>query len=485
MNKVQKNFLYNVAYQILLVVLPLVTAPYIARVLGPEAVGIYSYTNSVAYYFLLAATLGIAVHGNRSVAKVRDDKNTLNQTFSGIFALQAITFAVGLAAYAVYAIWFAEDNKTIVLLQMIYVLSGLLDISWLFFGLEEFKITVTRNILIKLATVAFIFMCVHNPGDLWIYTLIMGLGTLLSQAYLWLRLKQHVSIVKVKWNEIVFHLKPALVLFLPVLAYSVYKVMDKIMLGNMSTYEQVGFYNSAEKIINIPMGIITALGTVMLPKMTNSLAKGDTDAVHRGVLLSTKFVTILASAIAFGLIGISACLTPVFFGEGYEPCVGIICLLALTVFFVSWSNVIRTQYLIPKQRDSIYVFSTLMGAVLNLVANLLLIPHFHAAGAAVGTIIAEASVMLIQAIAVRKEIPTFRNIWQYVPVLLTGIAMAVGVWHIGDILGKSIYTLVVQIACGGVLFCGTTAFILAIKRDELWQRLCIMVAPKRNQNKQQ
>lgn len=201
-------------------------------------------------------------------------------------------------------------DRLIVLLQLIYVTSGLFDIGWLFFGLEQFKLTVARNTLIKISTVVLMFVFVHKPSDLWKYTLIMSAGTLFSQAYLWLYVKKYVSFEKCSVKEITSNIKPVLILFIPVLAYSIYKVMDKIMLGNMSSYDQVGFYNNAEKIINIPMGIITALGTVMLPRMSNIVANGDKKRVDDYIRISAKLVTLLSSAIAFGLMGVSSVLAP-------------------------------------------------------------------------------------------------------------------------------------------------------------------------------
>lgn len=357
MKSLQKNFLYNVLYQILLVILPLITAPYISRTLGATAVGVYSYTYSVAYYFLLIAMLGIGNHGNRSIAAVRDDRKKLNKTFSSIYSLQVITFSIAILAYAIYLVLFVKDNRLIVLLQLIYVTSGLFDIGWLFFGLEQFKLTVARNTLIKISTVVLMFVFVHKPSDLWKYTLIMSAGTLFSQAYLWLYVKKYVSFEKCSVKEITSNIKPVLILFIPVLAYSIYKVMDKIMLGNMSSYDQVGFYNNAEKIINIPMGIITALGTVMLPRMSNIVANGDKKRVDDYIRISAKLVTLLSSAIAFGLMGVSSVLAPVFFGDEFIACGEIIRLLSVTVFFIAWANVIRTQYLIPNKRDSIYLTS--------------------------------------------------------------------------------------------------------------------------------
>lgn len=481
MGTLKKNFLYNVLYQILLVILPLVTAPYISRTLGATAVGVYSYTYSVAYYFLLFAMLGIGNHGNRSVAAVRDNKEKLNKTFSGIYSLQVITFSIAIIAYAIYLFLFVKDNKLIVLLQLIYVTSGLFDIGWLFFGLEQFKLTVARNTLIKISTVIFMFVFVHKPSDLWKYTLIMSAGTLFSQAYLWFYVKKFVSFKRCSVKEIACNIKPVLILFIPVLAYSIYKVMDKIMLGNMSSYDQVGFYNNAEKIINIPMGIITALGTVMLPRMSNIVANGDKKRVDDYIRISAKLVTLLSSAIAFGLMGVSSVLAPVFFGDEFIACGDIMRLLSVTVFFIAWANVIRTQYLIPNKRDSIYLTSTMVGAILNLIINWMLIPKYQANGAAFGTIVAEFSVMLVQVIAVKNELPMRKYIMSYSPILVIGFIMAVLVDRIGVKLGVSISTLALQILAGGFFFCIATIAYLRISNDELW-RLGIDSISKRKKN---
>lgn len=469
MKSLQKNFLYNVLYQILLVILPLITAPYISRTLGATAVGVYSYTYSVAYYFLLIAMLGIGNHGNRSVAAVRDDREKLNKTFSSIYSLQVMTFSIATLAYAFYLVLFVKDNRLIVLLQLIYVTSGLFDIGWLFFGLEQFKLTVARNTLIKISTVVLMFVFVHKPSDLWKYTLIMSAGTLFSQAYLWLYVKKYVSFKKCSVKEIASNIKPVLILFIPVLAYSIYKVMDKIMLGNMSSYDQVGFYNNAEKIVNIPMGIITALGTVMLPRMSNIVANGDKKREDDYIRISAKLVTLLSSAIAFGLMGVSSVLAPVFFGDEFIACGEIIRLLSVTVFFIAWANVIRTQYLIPNKRDSIYLTSTMVGAILNLIINWMLIPKYQANGAAFGTIVAEFSVMIVQMVAVKNELPMRKYIMSYSPILIIGLIMEVLVDRIGIKLGVSVSTLAIQILAGGFFFCIATIAYLRISNDEMWR----------------
>lgn len=482
MSSIKENFIYNVAYQILLVLLPLVTAPYISRTLGATAIGVYSYTNSIAYYFLMIAMLGISNHGNRSIAAVRHDKEKLNKTFSSIYTLQIFTFAIAIIAYSLYIIFGVKQDRLIVGLQMLYVISGLFDISWLFFGLEKFKLTVIRNLLIKLITVLCMFVFVHTPDDLWKYTLIMSVGTLISQLYLWKYVKRYVKFVRVNLHEVFLNIKPVLILFVPVLAYSIYKVMDKIMVGSMSTYEQVGFYQNAEKIVNIPMGIITALGTVMLPRMSNLISLGNKEKTQQYIRISFKFVTVLCSAIGFGLMGVSHILAPVYLGNEFRKCSSIIFMLSITVFFIAWANIIRTQYLIPNHYDKVYLISTIIGAAFNLIANLILIPQFQANGAAIGTIIAEGSVLIVQMVAVRKELPIVKYIVSYSPILLIGIFMMVIVDFMGGNLGENIITLVAQIGIGGAFFCCLVAVYLFFKKDELWILLIDTLKKEKTKN---
>lgn len=471
MESLKKNFIYNIIYQILTIILPLITAPYIARVLGAENVGIYSYTYSIAYYFLIFAMLGISNHGNRMIAATRKDKDKMSVTFWSIYSIQFITFFISIIAYIIYLIGFARDNKIIFIIQTFYIFSGMFDISWLFFGLEKFKITVTRNIIIKLLTVASIFLFVRDSNDLIAYTIIMVFGTLFSQVYLWRYIKKEVNKIQIDKKIIKENIRPILILFIPVLSFSIYKVMDKIMLGNMCNYTQVGYYNNAEKIINIPMGIITALGTVMLPRMSNLIASGDTKTSKKYINLSLKLVTLLASAIAFGLMGVSKVFTPIFFGKEFSACSPIITMLSITVFFVSWANVVRTQYLIPNHYDKVYISSTICGALINLILNIIFIPKYQAVGASIGTIAAEFTLMFIQIMAIRKKINVFKVIFEYFSFILLGLLMMIFVQMLGNYMGISVTTLILQILLGGCIYCVGSLILLKIKNDEIYKIL--------------
>ena len=218
------------------------------------------------------------------------------------------------------------------------------DINWFFFGIERFDLTVTRNIVVKVLSVTSIFVFVHERTDVWKYALIMSLGTLISQSFVWIYLKKYVDFRKPTLKGIIVQIKPMLVLFLPVIAISVYKLMDKIMLGAMTTMSEVGVYENAEKINSLTSGIITALGTVMLPRMTNLAANGKKNESKKYINISIQFVSLLAAAIAFGIASIGDVFAPIFFGEEFLRSGYVIEFLEPTIIFVAWADVIRIQY---------------------------------------------------------------------------------------------------------------------------------------------
>lgn len=452
MGEVKKNFLYNIVYQILILLIPLVTVPYISRVLGSSGVGIYSYTYSIVYYFMMFAMLGLNNYGNRSIAKVRDDEVKLSKTFKEIYCMQIITSVSMIILYFLYLIIFNVKYKEIALIQSMYVISCLFDINWFFFGIEKFKLTVTRNTLIKILSLVFIFLFVKNENDVWIYTLIASGSILLSQLFLCPFVKKYINNSDIKFKNILKHFKPCLKLFLPVVAVTIYKVMDKTMIGWFSNVSEVGFYESAEKIINVPNAIIAALGTVMLPRMSNLYAKNKDEESKKVIDKSINLMMFLAFAMTFGLICISENFSLIFFGQGFEKSGIIIILLSITILFLSWGNVIRTQYLIPKEYDKIYIESAFLGAIVNLIFNLIFIPKYKSIGACIGTIFAELSVMLYQTISIKDELPIKKYIKDIIPFFIRSIIMFMIIYPINFINLNNILKLAIQVALACIIY---------------------------------
>lgn len=453
MNTPKKNYIYNVVYQILIFIIPLIISPYISRIIGTEGVGIYSYTYSIVYYFMLLTLLGVNNYGNRTIAKIRENKIELSKNFWSIYIIQLIMGIVMLIIYILYILSFDIKYKDISIIETLFIVSAVLDINWFFFGLEEFKKTVIRNTIIKIGNVILIFLFVKNQNDLWKYTLIMAGMTCLSQIILWNFLKNKIMLVKVTFNDIKKHIKPNLILFIPVIAISLYKIMDKIMLGSLSSVSEVGFYENAEKIINVPMALINALGTVMLPRISNILTNGEEERIYEYIIKSIKFIMFMAFAMCFGLIGIGYNFAPIYYGAEFQKTGLLIMLLAITIPFLSFANVLRTQYLIPKEKDNIYIISVISGAIVNFILNLIFIPKLGSTGACLGTIAAEFAVMFIQTFYLRKELEIKKYFAQSKYFFISSLVMLIFVYAINYINVNNILKLFIQIVLGCIIYC--------------------------------
>ncbi len=449
---VKRNYIYNTLYKVLTMITPLITAPFLARVIGKDNVGIFSYTYAIAYNFSLVAKLGLINYGSRSIARVRDDETRLAETFSQIYYLQVITSVIATIAYYCFVRLFTNDYTTIFLLNGIYVFSIAFDIDWLFYGTENFKSISLRNAFIKIATVIAIILFVKTENGLLTYVIIMIVSDVLKFAAIWLGFGKTTKFVKVAFREIFRHLKPCAILFIPVIATSVYRSMDKIMLGALSDMGQTGLYEYSEKIVYMLLGFVTSLEVVMMPRISNMLEKGNKDAALKSIGHSMTFVIALTSAMAFGISGITSRFIPLFYGEEFLGCIELLPPLAMTLILIGIANVVRTQYIMPKGRDIIYVISTIIGAVVNLVVNWICIPLLGAKGAVIGTIFAELSVAVYLLFVVRKELPLLEYLKNGFVFPIIGLIMAVAVHFIGTAIENVVVSLIVQVTAGILLF---------------------------------
>lgn len=455
------NIIYNFAYQILTIILPLITTPYISRVLGPEKLGEYSYSYSIAYYFVMFTLLGINNYGSRAIATIKDDKEILIEYFNEIYFMQLIIGVFSTALYIFYCIFFS--NNIISWILILYVISAVLDVNWFFFGMELFKVTVIRNTIIKIGTTILIFLFIKKQKDIYLYALILVTGILISQAILWTFLKKYVKFKKVNIKNIIKHFKPNLILFIPVLAVSLYKVMDKIMLGVLTTKVEVGLYESSERIIQVPMALVQSLGVVMLPKMSNLFVRSDEKEFEKYFYNSIIFVMIISSSLCFGIMGVARYFVPLYYGNGYEKCVDLFKILLPSCIFLAFANVIRTQYLIPRKKNKIYIKSVIFGAIVNLGINTILIPKFASIGAAIGTLIAEIVVCFYQSFMIRKEIKIREYIVKSIFYIIPAIIMYRIILNI-EYRFSAGFNLILLILIGSIVYIVLFICILLVKK---------------------
>lgn len=450
---VKENFIFNSAYQIVRIMIPIITTPYLSRIIGAKGVGTYAYASSVAAYFMLFIKLGLGNYGNRTIAFVRNNKRELSRTFWSLYVVQFLSLIIFLMAYLFYCFMIAEE-ELVAILMVPYVISSGLDISWFFFGLEQFKTTAIRDLIIKMVSTLAIFLLVKREEDVWVYTLIISVSFLSSQIALWILLHKYVEMVIPSKADIIKHIKPNLILFIPSVAVSLYKIMDKIMLGLLSMKTEVGLYESSEKIIQVPTALIDAWGSVMLPRISNIVK---TKRICRAELFNTFrksiwLVMLISSSLCFGIMSVAEEFVPIFYGQGFEKCVILYYWLLPSCLFLAFANVIRTQYLIPWEKERIYIVSLFAGAIVNIIFNFILIPFFGSIGAAIGTLLAEVSVCICQMAAVKSELPMKRFIKDAVPFLLSGIGMFIFSQFMEVPLTNALLNIFIKIVVCGCIY---------------------------------
>lgn len=299
----------------------------------------------------------------------------------------------------------------------------------------------------------------------------MAISLLISSAVLWPFVFKKVDFVKPSSNEIIKHLKPNLTLFVPVIAVSLYTVLDKVMLGAMSSFEETGYFENAYKVATMPTAVITALGTVMLPRVSGLLAEDKREEARGYLGVSMWAAMAMAFAFSFGVAGVASVLVPVLFGDGFAPSEAAMCVIVADMPFMAWANVLRTQMLIPEGRDREYVSSVVAGAAVNVVVNLVLIPRFGALGASAGTFCAEAAVCLVQARAVRLDVPQGRWLLRCLPFVVVGAVMCIAVRALGAALGASSLTLLLQVFVGAAIYSLLSLAWCVTSRDEGYESL--------------
>lgn len=468
----RKNAAYNVAYRLFSVLLPLVTAPYLSRTVGTAGVGLYSKAWSISYIFCLIGMLGLNDYGVRTIARARDDREELDRTFSAIWQMQLLVAGVTLVFWFGYVFLVAGEEKTIALHLTMMSVSCLCSFDWCLMGLDIFKPIALRNTFVKVAATVCVFIFVRKADDLWIYAFVWSLSTLLGNLSCAATLKGKVTLKRVPIRESLKHLAPCAVLFISVMAVNIYRTMDKVMVSMISGVEENGLYENAEKIIYCLSGFISAIGTVMMPKVANMQKRGETERIAKHIDKSMDLVICMVSAMAFGVAAVADRFAPLFYGEEFRYSGTLMAPLAFTLIMIGFANVIRTQVVLPRQRDDIFVKSVCCGAAVNLIANACLIPSMKSMGAVIGTLLAEMTVPTVQYLILRKEVPYRRYFGYVVTYAVIGGIMLLCVRGVGRLLPAETWVnLGIQTLTGIAVYCALCLIWWKIQGKDIRKRL--------------
>lgn len=469
-----KNYIYNLIYQMLTIVLPLVTTPYLSRVLGAGPIGIYGYTLSIVTYFILFGSLGIAMYGQREIAYVQEKKEEQSKTFWEIVIFRVITMTVALIIFYLTFCLKGEYSLyyKILILELV---ANAIDISWYFQGVEDFGKTVVRNIIVKSLSLVCIFIFIKSPEDLWKYFLIYTVANVFGNLTMWMYIPEILPKVRLKDLNLIKHIKPTLALFVPQIATQIYVVLDKTMVGNITgNMSEVGYYEQAQKIVKALMLVVTALGTVMSSRIANTYATKSYEEVKEYLRKSFKIVWLLGMPIMLGLIAITPNMVPWFYGEGFEAVIPLLIATSPIILAIGLNNVTGVQYLIQTGKQNIFTISVTVGAVINVIFNFVLIKIIGTVGASISSVLAEVIILFVQLYYLKEEITIKDVIEDSFKYIISGIIMAIIVYGISLKMNIGIISTLIQIIIGGIIY----VLVLIILKDELIKVIISQIATK-------
>lgn len=449
--KVVKNYLYNVGYQILAIIVPLITAAYVSRVLQPEGVGANAFTNSIINYFMLIANMGIGYYGNRQIAYVRENRKKMAKTFWEIQIVKTIMTLIACIAFEVFMMFYIRQANYM-WAQSINLIAVAFDISWFYEGIEDFKVTVLKNSFVKIISMIAIFLLIKNPSDVTLYIIVLAVSTLLGNLTLWPNIRRDLPKISIKSLKPWPHFLPMIELFIPQIATQVYVQLNKTMLGGMVNETASGYYQYSDNLVKLILALVTATGTVMLPHVANAVSKGSMKQVNQMLYKSFDFVSAVAYPMMFGIAAISLSLAPKYYGPRYEPVGKAMMIESIVILMIAWSNAIGVQYLLPLNRVKQFTASVTAGAVVNIILNVPLIHQWGLNGAMWSTVVSEFSVTLYQLWVVRHLLSykaLFKGSWKY---FISGLIMFLAVFWMNRNLKESWLMMAVEILTGVVIY---------------------------------
>ena len=459
------NFIMNAILTMSAFIFPLITFPYVSRILLPEGTGKVSFATSNISYFLMLAQLGIPTYGVRACAKVRDNKLELSRTAQELLIINMVMCGVSytLLFLALAVVPRLRAEYTLYLVVSLTILFNSIGMEWLYKALEEYTYITVRSIIFKFVALVAMFALVHAKSDYVIYGGITILAASASNICNFLHAHKYIIMKPVGGYQFRHHLKAVAVFFAMACASTIYTHLDTVMLGFMLTDKDVGYYNAAVRIKSILVSVVTSLGAVLLPRASYYVEHGQVKDFHRVSRKAINFVFL--AAVPLSLYFILFARQGIFFlsGEAYAGSILPMQIIMPTLLFIGLSNILGIQILVPMGREKVVLYSEITGAVVDVICNAVLIPRYAAAGAAVSNLAAEASVLLVQFIALRREIiPAFRSV-QYRKILL-GLAAGgvVSFWVMGLNMGS--FLVLVLSAC---LFFGAYGTVLLVTREPL------------------
>lgn len=460
-HKVIKNYSFNLIYQIINVVVQIITLPYLARVIGTEGIGIYSYTNAIVSIFMIIGALGINWYGQREIANNIGDDLKSSQIFCELSVLKIVCFIVIVPIYFFISISILGNRYLLYMIaQSILYFGTMLDISWYYQGIENFGIVAIRNSFIKCLGIILVFIFVRDEKDTIIYILIIGISTLVANMALWMSISQNVKRVSLSTLDFKQHIKPVLYYAIPTLASSVYLLLDKAMIGIITQNDvQNGNYEQATQVYNLLKTIIISYNSIMISRMTAIYAEGKEREAQTQMRKSFSFISLIMCPLAVGTLFVAKDFVSIYYGPNNDNISVILCAFCPAIIFVGISNTLEAHVITPLKKRKQGNIAVITGAVINFTANIILIPRFEAVGAAIASSLSEGIIAIMYIVYSKKYIDNvsiFQNMFKKV---IAVAAMALVLFNIPLHGLNCLVRIIIQVILGSLVYFGVLFLI--------------------------
>lgn len=461
----KKNFLMNIILTMSSIIFPLITFPYVSRVLGPIGTGKVSFASSVINYFSLFAQLGIPTYGIRVCAEVRDDHEKLTRTAQELLIINLIMDAITYAAFAVSLVIvprFRTDRALLVVISSTIFLTSI-GMEWLYKALEQYTYITVRSMIFKLVALISMFLLVHQQSDYVIYGAISILASSASNVLNFINAHHYIGFKPVGNYNFKKHLKPIGIFFAMSCATTIYTNLDTIMLGFMCGDKEVGYYNAAVKIKTVLVSVVTSLAAVLLPRASYYVANNDMNDFRKIAQKALNFTVIIALPLTLYFMLFAKQGIYFLSGDQYHDSILPMQWIMPTVLFIGISNITGLQILIPLGKEKIVLYSEVAGALTDLILNWILIPHLLSTGAAIGTLAAEFVVLLVQFFAIKDQLTeAFKEIHYGRILLALALGFAASFWTLYLNMGNFITLLI-----SAILFFGLYFLVLLLMHESI------------------
>ena len=464
-NSIKKNFIMNALLTMSSFIFPLITFPYVSRVLLPVGTGKVSFATSLISYFNMFAKLGIPTYGIRACAKVRDDREELTRTAHELLLINLVMNVISYMTFFLCVTFVPRlrDEHTLYIIISFTILLTSIGMEWLYKGLEQYTYITVRSIVFKFVALIAMFLLIHKQEDYVVYGAITIFAASASNILNLINAHKYIDLKPIGNYNFKRHLKPVLIFFAMSCATTIYTNLDTVMLGFMTTDTEVGYYNAAVKIKVILVSVVTSLGTVLLPRASYYIQTGELKEFRRITRKALNFVILIATPLMLYFIYFAK--EGIFFlsGNAYVGSIVPMQVIMPTLLLIGITNILGIQILVPMGREKVVLYSEIAGAIVDVIVNALLIPKYASTGAAIGTLVAEFAVLVVQYWTLKNEV---RNSFEQIHYIRIAIALVLGsvasLWVKLLSLGNFI-TLVISAA----LFFGVYVLVLLIFKEEM------------------